>query len=87
MGEFTAEFGDSSTEPINSRPALDWAETRESFRGILERHQGEELLDKLTEFHFLGVLEVVFVNDPHPDNIRRLQSEKIALARNLNPEL
>ena len=87
MGDFTPEFGDYSTEPINSQPALDWSETRESFRSILERHQGEDLLDKLTEFHFLGVLEVVLISDPHPDNIRRLQAEKIALAKNLNPEL
>jgi hypothetical protein len=80
-------FSKTEKTPISDQPAISAAEIQDYITELVAKYKGEELIQKLTEYFLLSVIELVFVNDTNPTRLQRLPEDKIEIVKNLTTGL
>lgn len=74
------EGGFSTNQAPRSQANLNKRELESSVRSLVERYQGEELVKEVTIFIMLTFFEIDFQNDPNPQSLYSLGSERTSKA-------
>lgn len=74
--------------PRDEKPALKLEvpthdEIEGIIRDIIRDHEGEELIERLTEFCLLNIVEVIFTQDKSPVPLQRLGEKRLETVQKL----